>query len=1016
MKKLVLLLVVVMLLNSLSLVSAFADTGTEIDISCVDGNIVVSGSFDGGEAVGETYTVVLETYDENGVILKTDKSEAAEVVSGSNEFSLTADVVANVQPTKAYIETSGSKTVIAPKEKTIYSLKVLAIGNSFSVDSMRWLYQIANDLGVDNVVLGNLYIGGCSLYTHYNNATNNNANYEYYKNTTGSWVTTTSQTMLAGIQDEDWNLITLQQVSQESGRTSSFEPYLTNLISYINTNKTNPYAKIAWHQTWAYAEDSTHSGFANYSNDQMTMYNAIASASQTVDAYDSIDFVIPAGTAIQNARTSFMGDTLNRDGYHLDYYIGRYIAGLAWFHKITGLPIDSLDYVPSGATYFLKPHIDAAVESVKNAVTTPYAVTAFEASTTEDGTIISDDFNSYEAKTSTEDYAIGANVIVAGNWANTTSKNWGGWNSSDVGTAVVAAPDGAEGNNALTINAQTGWQGTSAANARLSAPSVEYVAANMNQSDSVYNYKFDIYRNGGTFNNAGGGIRFNISGTTFYELYFMGNNGETDGTLKTSLSKVNSGTYTRLEPTISSSLTNNQLVKKTWYTVNLTYYKGKITWTVTKTSDGTVVQTGTWKDSSPITGKYLTMRFFAAGQGGEYVTFDNVTVTKTTPSENPSQTSAIEDFESYVQNATTASTDLTTGGGRYVTQKTNPDYVEPAEGETTDISPTIDAEVWYASSSGFGYDSQGRAGIVQNPTKLADTDAKDNVLAIESRATYPNWNLKPRVIYENLSVNNTDKYTYKFDFYKSDNQAGGGIIFNFSGSNSAKLSNTNYYAIEFVGRNDHAYGYDANDKTVQVYSTVVVKNGVWQTDAEIITVPDTYTYVRPGNDFIPSKAWYTVEVSVYDGEIDWTVTNTSGAVIQTGSWTDPEPLTASPTRISFFAGSQGGTYMYFDNLSVSQSTVITPDYEINGDLLTVAFSPEAIKDIGTLDTLQIAVAFYESEPNKLLSVATREVTDFSEFISEDFVIDSAYDYAKVFFWSGELSEAAPVYTALEITK
>ena len=353
MKKSILLLVAVMLLNSLSMVSAFADAGTAIDISCVDGRIVVSGSFDGGEAVGETYTVVLETYDENGEFLKSDKSEAAEVVSGSNEFSLTADIVANVQPTKAYIETSGGKTVIAPAEKTIYSLKVLAIGNSFSVDSMRWLYQIANDLGVDNVVLGNLYIGGCSLKTHYTNASANNASYEYHKNSTGSWVTTSSQTMLDGIKDEDWNLITLQQVSQESGRTSSFEPYLTDLISYINANKTNPYAKIAWHQTWAYAGDSTHSGFANYSNDQMTMYNAIASASQAVDAYDSIDFVIPAGTAIQNARTSFMGDTLNRDGYHLDYYIGRYIAGLAWFHKITGLSIDSLDYVPSGATYFL---------------------------------------------------------------------------------------------------------------------------------------------------------------------------------------------------------------------------------------------------------------------------------------------------------------------------------------------------------------------------------------------------------------------------------------------------------------------------------------------------------------------------------------------------------------------------------------------------------------------------------------------------------------------------------------
>lgn len=38
--------------------------------------------------------------------------------------------------------------------------------------------------------------------------------------------------------------------------------------------------------------------------------------------------IIPTGTAIQNARTSFVGDHMNRDGYHLDLKIGRYTAAL----------------------------------------------------------------------------------------------------------------------------------------------------------------------------------------------------------------------------------------------------------------------------------------------------------------------------------------------------------------------------------------------------------------------------------------------------------------------------------------------------------------------------------------------------------------------------------------------------------------------------------------------------------------------------------------------------------------
>lgn len=100
---------------------------------------------------------MLETYGDDGSVLKTDHSNDVQVIEGTNEFSLSADIVANVQPTKAYIETSGGKIVIDPAKKTIYSLKVLAIGNSFSEYAMRWLCGIADNLGVDNIILGNMY-------------------------------------------------------------------------------------------------------------------------------------------------------------------------------------------------------------------------------------------------------------------------------------------------------------------------------------------------------------------------------------------------------------------------------------------------------------------------------------------------------------------------------------------------------------------------------------------------------------------------------------------------------------------------------------------------------------------------------------------------------------------------------------------------------------------------------------------------------------------------------------------
>ena len=43
-----------------------------------------------------------------------------------------------------------------------------------------------------------------------------------------------------------------------------------------------------------------------------------------------------------------MGDVLNRDGFHLDYAIGRYIAGLCFVKGLVGLDIEDVTYAPEG--------------------------------------------------------------------------------------------------------------------------------------------------------------------------------------------------------------------------------------------------------------------------------------------------------------------------------------------------------------------------------------------------------------------------------------------------------------------------------------------------------------------------------------------------------------------------------------------------------------------------------------------------------------------------------------------
>lgn len=254
------------------------------------------------------------------------------------------------------------------------SLKVLAIGNSFSVDAMTYLYNIAKAEGVETVILGNLYIPSCTLQMHADNAKNNSTAYIYYKNTSGTWAKTENATLLHGLTDEKWDIITMQQASGYSGVATSYADHLADLVDYVNRNKTNAAAQLAWHMTWAYQQNSTHSQFATYDKDQMKMYNQILGAVQTrVLSSDAFSIVIPAGTAIQNTRTSYYGDTLTRDGYHLSE-LGRFIAGYTWFASLTGRELSELKCKPPALT-LSESDAEVILESVTNAKKTLFGVT-----------------------------------------------------------------------------------------------------------------------------------------------------------------------------------------------------------------------------------------------------------------------------------------------------------------------------------------------------------------------------------------------------------------------------------------------------------------------------------------------------------------------------------------------------------------------------------------------------------------------------------------------------------------
>lgn len=225
-------------------------------------------------------------------------------------------------------------------------VRILAIGNSFSQDAVeQYLYELFDADG-QKVIIGNLYIGGCRLDTHHSNMQSGAARYAYRKVVDGVKTETPNVSLLTGLKDEDWDFVSIQQASGSSGQYDTYTPYLPELLKYIQDNVKSP--KLMFHQTWAYASSSDHGEFPKYDSNQMTMYNAIMSAvSSAMKDNPSISILIPSGTAIQNARTSYLGDSFNRDGYHLETTYGRYTAACTWYESISGKSVVGNTYAPS---------------------------------------------------------------------------------------------------------------------------------------------------------------------------------------------------------------------------------------------------------------------------------------------------------------------------------------------------------------------------------------------------------------------------------------------------------------------------------------------------------------------------------------------------------------------------------------------------------------------------------------------------------------------------------------------
>ena len=286
-------------------------------------------------------------------------------------------------------KTTTTTTTTAPttttKDPNLKSIKVLSIGHSFSKDAMEaYLWDLFKSAGYDEVVLGYLYIGGCPLEKHWTNVQGNIGAYQYAKNESGRWNSKYNHRAKDALLDEDWDYVTFQPSPDYGGGPEccggkNDYAHFNDLVNWVLDNAKNPYVEIYYHLTWSFATDCRLWSFMYHDYDQMKQYKDFIAATQKyVLSNRNVKGVIPCNTSIQNARSSYLGDTFNmpgendpnKDGYHLNDK-GDYVAALTWFAFFSGEKASSVTFIPDE----YKDAFPAIAEAVDNAIKNPFAVT-----------------------------------------------------------------------------------------------------------------------------------------------------------------------------------------------------------------------------------------------------------------------------------------------------------------------------------------------------------------------------------------------------------------------------------------------------------------------------------------------------------------------------------------------------------------------------------------------------------------------------------------------------------------
>ena len=223
-------------------------------------------------------------------------------------------------------------------------LKVLMIGNSFSICNLWQMPQVAESMG-KKLDIVSLYIGGCSLERHWNNvvAASTNATFKPYRFDRITYGKHVVEKGAVNIPDalamDKWDVVTLQQASHFSWDPATYHPWGDNLVAKIR--ELAPQAKIVVQETWSYPPWDKR--LRKFGFDQVEMYARLHDAYAAFAGKYGFD-VIPVGTAAEFAPDR--NTLFTKPDFHFNR-TGEYLQGLVWTAKLFGVDVRSCAYRPS---------------------------------------------------------------------------------------------------------------------------------------------------------------------------------------------------------------------------------------------------------------------------------------------------------------------------------------------------------------------------------------------------------------------------------------------------------------------------------------------------------------------------------------------------------------------------------------------------------------------------------------------------------------------------------------------